>query len=153
MEKSNKGICILMVDDDDDDFFLVKEALKENGTHNHLRQLTDGDELLDYLLKRGRFSDTQDWFSPELILLDLNMPRKDGRQALAQIKSDPSFCKIPVIVFTTSNATEDIRRCYELGANKYIKKPESFDLLVELMETLVKHFIDTVTQPLTSQCL
>jgi len=147
MEKLDKRICILMADDDEDDFFLVKEALKENGIHNHLWQLTDGKELLDYLLKRGRFSKTQNWFSPELILLDLNMPGKDGRQALAEIKADPSLRKIPIIVFTTSNAAEDIRRCYELGANKYIKKPESFDVLVQLMETIVKYCTEIVEQP------
>jgi CheY-like chemotaxis protein len=150
MEKSNENSCILMVDDDEDDFFLVKDALKENGINNYLRQLTDGDELLDYLLKRGRFSKTQDWYSPELILLDLNMPRKDGRLALAEIKADPSLRKIPIIVFTTSNNAEDIRRCYELGANIYINKPESFDSLVELMGTVVKYWMESVELPQVS---
>jgi CheY-like chemotaxis protein len=151
MENYNENSCILMVDDDEDDFLLVKEALEENGINNHLRQLADGDELLDYLLKKGRYSKSPDWSSPELILLDLNMPRKDGREALAEIKGHPSLRKIPIVVFTTSNAAEDIRRCYELGANTYINKPESFDSLVNLMGTVVKYWMESVELPSISR--
>jgi CheY-like chemotaxis protein len=140
MNNMHRAVYIIIADDDEDYFFLVKEALKENGVNNHTRQLRDGEELLDYLLKRGRFLLEKEWFYPEMILLDLNMPRKGGIESLEEIKGNPSLKQIPVIIFTASDDREAVRRCFDLGADAYIVKPDSFKRLEKTIGKMVTHF-------------
>lgn len=137
-------IMILMADDDADDRILTKEALEESRVLNELRFVEDGEELMDYLKKRGKYNDAP---RPGLILLDLNMPRKDGREALKEIKADPELRRIPVVVMTTSKAEEDIFRSYDLGASSFITKPVTFDRLVELMKALGRYWVEFVELP------
>lgn len=137
-------IMILMADDDADDRILTKEALEESRVLNELRFVEDGEELMDYLKKRGKYADAP---RPGLILLDLNMPRKDGREALKEIKADPELRRIPVVVMTTSKAEEDIFRSYDLGASSFITKPVTFDRLVELMKALGRYWVEFVELP------
>jgi CheY-like chemotaxis protein len=137
---------ILMVDDDPDDYYLVKEALIENGMHNDFRLVSDGMELMDYLFHRGKFADSETPL-PSLILLDLNMPRKDGREALKELKTYPALRRIPVVVFTTSTDVEDITACYEMGASSFISKPNTFDSLIETMKTLGKYWLNVAELP------
>jgi CheY-like chemotaxis protein len=145
--QQGKGITILLAEDDADDRLLVKEALAEGRVVNDLRFVEDGEELLDYLRRRGRYADPEASPRPGLVLLDLNMPRKDGREALREIKSDPDLKRIPVVVMTTSKAEEDVLRSYDLGANSYITKPVTFDRLVELMKVLGRYWIEFVELP------
>jgi CheY-like chemotaxis protein len=139
---------ILMADDDPDDRFLAREALEEAQVDNVPRFVNDGEALLDYLYRRGEYAAPDRAPRPCLILLDLNMPRTDGREALRQIKADPNLRRIPIVVLTTSSAEEDIRRSYDLGANAYITKPMTFAGLVEVMRTLDKFWFETVQLPL-----
>ena len=143
----DKSIVILMADDDADDRLLAKDALSECRMASDLHLVENGEELLDYLHRRGKYTAFADAPRPGLILLDLNMPRKDGREALKEIKSDPELRKIPVVVFTTSRADTDIGCIYELGANSFISKPVSFDALVEVMRTLGRYWFETVELP------
>jgi len=147
MKPQGKGITILLAEDDADDRLLVKEALAEGRVLNELRAVGDGEELLDYLRRRGRYADPEESPRPGLVLLDLNMPRKDGREALREIKGDPDLKRIPIVVMTTSKAEEDIVRSYDLGANSYITKPVTFDRLVELMKVLGRYWIEFVELP------
>lgn len=147
MDKNGRPVTILMADDDDDDRFLAKEALREARLANDLQFVEDGEELLDYLYHRGRYSDEKDAPRPGLILLDLNMPRKDGREALREIKSDPGLKQIPVVVLTTSKAEEDICRSYDLGVNSFITKPVTFEGLVQVMKTLAAYWFHIVELP------
>ena len=146
MTPSN-SIVILMADDDVDDRLLAQDALTECRLANDLRFVENGEELLDYLRRRGKFSQAADSPRPGLILLDLNMPKKDGREALKEIKADPELRKIPVVVLTTSKADTDIGRIYELGANSFISKPVSFDSLVEMMKVLGRYWFEIVELP------
>ncbi|MBI5115635.1 response regulator [Candidatus Poribacteria bacterium] len=141
------SITILMADDDPDDCLMAKEALEENRLANDVHFVSDGEELMDYLHHRGKYSDPSGSPLPGLILLDLNMPRKDGREALKEIKNDPALRKIPVVVLTTSKAEEDICRTYDLGVNSFIVKPVSFEGLVEVMRTLRKYWFEIVKLP------
>ena len=143
----SKSIVILMADDDVDDRLLAKDALTECRLANDLHSVENGEELLDYLRHRGKFSDPANSPTPGLILLDLNMPRKDGREALKEIKADPELRKIPVVVLTTSKADTDISRIYELGANSFISKPVSFDSLVEVMRIIGRYWFEIVELP------
>jgi CheY-like chemotaxis protein len=147
MKPQGKGIVILLAEDDADDRLLVKEALTEGRVLNELRSVEDGEELLDYLRRRGRYADPEDSPRPGLVLLDLNMPRKDGREALREIKGDPDLKRIPVVVMTTSKAEEDILSSYDLGASSYITKPVTFERLVELMKVLGRYWIEFVELP------
>jgi two-component system response regulator len=140
-------IIILMADDDADDRMLTKDALEESRVLNDLRFVEDGEELIDYLKRRGRFSDPETSPRPGLILLDLNMPKKDGREALKEIKADPELRRIPVVVMTTSKAEEDIFRSYDFGASSFITKPVTFDRLVELMKALGNYWVEFVELP------
>jgi CheY-like chemotaxis protein len=139
-------ITILLADDDADDRMLTRDALAESRLANDLRFVEDGEELLDYLLKRGKYADA-DAPRPGLILLDLNMPRKDGREALKEIKAEPTLRQIPVVVLTTSKAEEDIYRTYDLGVNSFITKPVTFDGLVTVMRALGRYWFEIVELP------
>jgi len=143
-------VTILMADDDEDDCMLAREALAESRLANALYLVRDGEELLDYLHQRGKYTDLNLAPRPGLILLDLNMPKKDGREALREIKTDPQLKHIPIVVLTTSKAEEDIYRSYELGANSYITKPVTFASLVEVMRTIGKYWFEIVELPLES---
>ena len=144
MTEIAKAITILMADDDPDDRMLAKEALSENRLANDLHFVEDGEELLDFLYQRGKFEDSP---RPGLILLDLNMPRMDGREALKHIKNDADLKRIPVIVLTTSKAEEDIVRSYDLGVNSFISKPVTFDELVEVTKRIGDYWFGIVELP------
>ncbi|MCA9636513.1 MAG: response regulator [Myxococcales bacterium] len=138
------SITILIADDDPEDRLLAGEALQESRLANDVRFVEDGEELLEYLHRRGKFADEDDSPRPGLILLDLNMPRKDGREALAEIKADPDLRRIPIVVLTTSQAETDIYRSYDLGVNSFIVKPVSFDSLVDVMQVLGRYWFEIV---------
>jgi len=142
-----KLISILMADDDEDDRQLAMEALHESKLVNELRFVKDGEELMDYLHHRGQYADPVSSPRPGIVLLDLNMPRKDGREALKEIKSDPELRRIPVVILTTSDAEEDIIRSYDLGVNSFIKKPVTFNGMVEIMRALGKYWFQIVELP------
>jgi two-component system response regulator len=135
-----------MADDDPDDRVLMKEALEENELPNKITFVEDGAELMDYLYKKGKFL-IEETIRPGLILLDLNMPRVDGREALRLIKSDPGLRRIPVIVLTTSKAEEDIIVTYDLGVNSFISKPSQFSDLVKVTRQIGRYWFRTVTLP------
>ena len=147
MSTHGDTITILMADDDADDRLMTKDALEEAKLANDIRFVENGEELMDYLRHCGKYSSLQDFPRPGLILLDLNMPKKDGREALAEIRSDPNLRQIPVVVLTTSKAEEDIYRTYDLGVNSFITKPVSFDGLVDVMRTLGKYWFEIVKLP------
>jgi two-component system, response regulator len=140
-------ITILLAEDDADDRLMVEDALREDHLNNELRFVEDGEELMDYLLRRGKYSDPATAPRPGLILLDLNMPRKDGREALREIKANPALRQIPVVVLTTSKAEEDVFRTYDLGVNSFISKPVSFDGLVAVMKALGRYWFEFVELP------
>lgn len=142
-----KPITILMAEDDPDDQLLAREALEESMIANNLHIVENGEELIDYLKHRGKYSDPASAPRPGLILLDLNMPRMDGREALRIIKTDPELHTIPVVVLTTSKAEEDILRMYEVGANSYIIKPVTFEGLVEVMRTIRRYWFEIIELP------
>jgi CheY-like chemotaxis protein len=144
---AGKCITILIADDDVDDRMMIREALQEGRIANDLFEVSDGEELLEYLQRRGRYTDAAAHPMPGLILLDLNMPRKDGREALREIKADPQLRRIPVVVLTTSKAEEDIYRTYDLGVSSFITKPVAFQPLVEIMKTLGKYWFEIVELP------
>ena len=145
--KSLNPITILMADDDPDDRQLAKEAFEEARLANDLRFVTDGVELMDYLQRRGKYADPASSPRPGLILLDLNMPKKDGREALREMKADPRLKTIRVVVLTTSKAEEDILRTYNLSAASYITKPVTFERLVEVVRALGKYWLEIVELP------
>lgn len=135
-----------MADDDDDDFMLTQKALKESKLLNKLVRVHDGEELLDYLTLKGEY-EGKTVSRPGVILLDLNMPRKDGREALREIKTQEDLKDIPVVVFTTSKAEEDIYKSYKLGVNSFITKPVTFDKLIAVMTSLGKYWFEIVELP------
>jgi CheY-like chemotaxis protein len=141
------SVVILMADDDADDRRLTRDALEESRLANELYFVGDGVELLEYLHQRGVYSVPGSAPRPGVILLDLNMPRKDGREALREIKADPVLRNIPVVVLTTSKAEEDIAQSYSLGANSFISKPVTFDGLVEVVRGLGNYWFDIVQLP------
>lgn len=145
--KHGTPINILMADDDEDDRLLTLDALKESRVLNNLYCVEDGVELLEYLRREGKFADPKDSPRPSLILLDLNMPRKDGREALQEIKADASLRGIPVVILTTSKEEEDMLKGYDLGCASYITKPVNFEGLVDLMRALGRYWIEFVELP------
>lgn len=145
--KSNRPIVILIADDDAEDRMLIKEALDENRLSNAIQFVENGEELMDYLHNRGKFTDKDKYQTPGLILLDLNMPKKDGREALKEIKADDHLRVLPVVVLTTSKAEEDILRTYDLGVSSFITKPVTFTALVDVMRTLSKYWFEIVELP------
>jgi len=138
---------VLMVDDDPEDFFLARHAFERSGWQKDFQMIADGEELMDYLYRRGRFTGLDNTSLPCLILLDLNMPRKNGQEVLREMKEDPDLRRIPIVVFTTSGEESDIASCYELGANSYITKPAGFDSLVEVMTRLGEYWLKVVQLP------
>ncbi len=147
MEQPADAVRILLAEDDDDDYFLTQQALKLNRVLNHLYRVKDGEELMDFLRHRGAFQDLRSAPEPSLILLDLNMPRKDGREALREIKSDAALRRYPVVVLTTSHAEEDVVRSYQLGVNSFITKPVTFQGLLEAMKILGRYWFEIVELP------
>jgi CheY-like chemotaxis protein len=148
VSKSAKPIIILYADDDAEDRMLVKDAWEENRLANELHCVEDGEELMDYLHRRGKYSALAGSPLPGLILLDLNMPKKDGTEALREIKCDPRLRSIPIVVLTTSKAEEDIVRAYDLGVNSFIVKPVTFPSLLELTLAISKYWFEIVELPL-----
>jgi CheY-like chemotaxis protein len=147
MNLPKKTLVILMADDDADDRLLAQDAMHESRVLNELYFVEDGVQLLSYLRGNDDFSDRSRYPMPGLILLDLNMPKMDGREALAEIKADQKLRRIPVVILTTSKAEEDMFKGYDLGAASYITKPVTFDALVELMRTLGKYWVEFVELP------
>jgi CheY-like chemotaxis protein len=147
VKRDARPIVILMAEDDPDDRLLTQDALHESLVANGLHFVEDGVELLDYLHRRGKYADAANSPTPDLILLDLNMPRKDGREALAEIKAEPRLRHIPVVVLTTSKTEEDIFRSYDTGASGFITKPVTFQGLVEAMKALSEYWIEIVKLP------
>lgn len=140
-------IRIIVADDDADDRLLIGDALKEARLLNDVEFVEDGQELLDCLRGHGRFADNPYTSYPGLVLLDLNMPRKDGREALKEIKEDPELRRIPIVVFTTSKTEEDIFRTYDLGVNSFISKPVRFSDLVDIIAKTTSYWLDIVSLP------
>lgn len=147
MKERGKPVIILMAEDDPDDRLLSREALDESRLANDLHFVKDGEELMDYLLQRGAYSEPGKAPRPGVILLDLNMPRKDGREALAEIKANSELRVIPVIVLTTSHAEEDILRSYDLGVSGYVTKPVRLEDLINVMKTIGKYWFEIVELP------
>jgi CheY-like chemotaxis protein len=147
MPSTPRPITILIADDDDDDRMLARDALTESRLANDLRFVCDGEELLSYLRREGKYADVQLSPRPGLILLDLNMPRMDGREALREIKADPELRSIPIVVLTTSKAEEDIYKTYDLGVNSFISKPVTFGGLVDIMHGLRRYWFEIVELP------
>jgi CheY-like chemotaxis protein len=142
-----KRVTILMADDDPDDRMLTEDALKEARLANEIRFVENGEELLQYLRHQGKFANLTLSPRPGIILLDLNMPKMDGREALQVIKNDPELRRIPVIIMTTSKADQDILKSYDLGANSYVTKPVTFDELVEVVRGFGKYWFEIVELP------
>ena len=146
MSKDLASISILVADDDSDDRMMIENALRENRFADKLHFVKDGEELMDYLLNRGQLIGAVRP-SPSLIFLDLNMPKKDGREALAEIKAHPVLRSIPVVVLTTSSVEEDVYRTYNLGVNSFITKPVTFEGLVSLIGDIGRYWFETVKLP------
>ena len=147
LKKPVKPLIILIADDDADDRLMIRDALHENRLANDLKFVEDGEALMDYLHRRGQYKDVETCPRPGLILLDLNMPKKDGREALKEIKGDPALRGIPVVVLTTSKAEEDIYRTYNLGVNSFITKPVTFEALVMITRDLGRYWFEIVALP------
>ncbi|TMB27247.1 MAG: PAS domain S-box protein [Deltaproteobacteria bacterium] len=139
-----KPLTILMADDDEDDRMSTREAFQEHHLVNDFHTVNDGEELMEFLHRRGKYKSAP---RPGLILLDLNMPRKDGREALREIKSDPQLRSIPVVILTTSREEEDILKTYDLGANSFVAKPVGFESLVQLVSTMTRYWFQLVELP------
>jgi len=140
-------IAILVADDDADDRLMIEEAFEDSRLKNKLNFVEDGEQLLAYLRREGKYEDRDLYPHPGVILLDLNMPKMDGREALREMKADPALCRIPVIVLTTSEAEEDILRTYGLGVNSFITKPVTFEGLVKVVTVLCSYWIEIVALP------
>lgn len=148
MSQTRKNsVTILVADDDADDRLMIKEALQENRLANDVRFVEDGEELMQYLRREGKYAAEGTSPTPGLILLDLNMPRMDGREALKEIKGDQRLRGIPVVVLTTSKAEEDVYRTYNLGVNSFITKPVTFDNLVTITRELGRYWFEIVELP------
>jgi CheY-like chemotaxis protein len=145
--KDEKPPLILIADDDEDDRMFTKEAFDENFKEKEIRFVNDGIDLLDYLRRRNQYSDPASSPRPSIILLDLNMPKMDGREALREIKSDPKLRTIPVVILTTSKAEQDVLKTYDMGVNCFITKPVSFTAFVEVTRTIGHYWFDIVKLP------
>jgi len=147
MVRMTKPITILVADDDADDRMLIKDAFEEARLNNEVHFVEDGEQLLSYLRCEGDYANMASEPYPGIILLDLNMPRKDGREALREIKADAELKRIPVVVLTTSRAEEDIIRTYGLGVSSFITMPVTFEGLVDVVKALNDYWIEIVTFP------
>jgi CheY-like chemotaxis protein len=148
LENGNRPFTILLADDDEEDRELARDALQDARLANEMKFAVDGQDLLDYLRREGRWADPSvDAPRPGIILLDLNMPKKDGREALAEIKADASLRRIPVVVLTTSNDEADVLRTYDLGVSSFITKPVTFAGLVEVMRSWTQYWFEIVELP------
>ena len=147
MNGKTHPILVLVADDDPEDRMLIEDAFEESRLVNDLQFVVDGEDLMDYLFRRNGYSDPSSSPRPGLILLDLNMPRKDGREALKEIKEDPDLRQIPIVVMTTSKAEEDIFRTYDLGVNSFITKPVTFEGLVDVVKMLGRYWFQIVELP------
>lgn len=143
----NETVRILVADDDEDDRMLIADAFEESLLKNPVDFVKDGEELMQYLRQEGPYADMEGWTLPGIILLDLNMPKKDGRTALKEIREDPALKNIPIVVLTTSKSEEDILKTYNLGVNSFITKPVTFDGLVDVVKVLGKYWIEIVAIP------
>jgi two-component system, response regulator len=144
---SPRRMTILLADDDPDDRLMVRDALVAGGVVGSLRTVGDGEELMNYLNRRGTFSAEGAAPRPGLILFDLSMPKKDGLRAIAEIKADPALRQIPIVVMTTSNQHEDIGRSYDLGASSFVTKPVTFEALVGVMKAISQYWFEVVELP------
>jgi CheY-like chemotaxis protein len=147
MRTAPEKIVILMADDDEADIRLARKVFERSAICSEFRWVTDGDSLMDYLRRRGEYSDAEKSPRPGVILLDLNMPGKDGREALREIKSDPELRRIPVVVQTTSRAPQDIVGSYDSGANAFMTKPATFDGLRESLTAFERYWVEIATLP------
>ncbi len=147
LSRPQKSITILIADDDSEDRMMIRDAFEENRLANDLKFVEDGEELMNYLTRQGKFGNPETSPKPGLILLDLNMPKKDGREALKEIKNSPELRGIPVVVLTTSKAEEDIYRTYDLGVNSFITKPVTFQSLVAIAKELGRYWFEIVELP------
>ncbi|GAA1359764.1 response regulator [Catellatospora chokoriensis] len=143
-DKGGRPIEVLLVEDDPGDVLMTREAFEEYKMRNTLRVVSDGVEALAYLRKEGEFAEAN---TPDLILLDLNLPRRDGREVLREIKNDPELCRIPVVVLTTSQAEEDVLRSYQLHANAYVAKPVDFERFISVVKQIDDFFVSVVRLP------
>jgi CheY-like chemotaxis protein len=141
---AGQPIEVLLVEDDPGDVLLIREAFDFNKVHNNLNVVSDGEQALDYLRGTGDYTDR---IRPDLVLLDLNLPRKDGREVLAEVKSDPSLRTIPIVVLTTSEAEEDVLKSYQLHANAYVTKPVDFERFVSIVRQIDDFFVSVVRLP------
>jgi CheY-like chemotaxis protein len=137
-------IDVLLVEDDPGDVLLIEEAFADNKVHNRLHVVSDGVEALAYLRRQGQYADAA---QPDLVLLDLNLPRKDGREVLAEVKADEQLRHIPIVVLTTSKAEEDVLRSYKLHANAYVTKPVDFERFIEVVRQIDEFFVTVVKLP------
>ncbi len=143
-QDDDRPITVLLVEDDPGDVLMTREAFEEYKMRNTLNVVSDGVEALAHLRREGEFADAA---MPDLILLDLNLPRRDGRQVLAEIKNDPELCRIPVVVLTTSQAEEDVLRSYQLHANAYVAKPVDFERFISVVKQIDDFFVSVVRLP------
>ena len=147
MQDDNNKIRILMAEDDPDDRLLFQDALDEIRFGNHIDYVENGQELLDYLNRKGNYEALKGTPLPGLVLLDLNMPIKDGREALKEIKETPELKRVPIVVLTTSSADEDVVKSYDLGVNSFITKPVTFDSMVHAVQTVTDYWFQVVRKP------
>lgn len=145
--ENRKPVTIAIADDDVDDRMMIQDALRDCHIRNPVDFLEDGEALMQYLRREGEYGGLAGTDLPGLILLDLNMPRKDGREALAEIKSDPDLRHVPVIVMTTSRSPDDVSVTYDIGANSYVAKPIHYEELLEVLQTLGKYWLEVVDLP------
>jgi CheY-like chemotaxis protein len=147
MVHASSPLCLLIADDDENDYVLLNCAARRAQLPAQLCWVKDGLELLEYLRGQGCYRDSANYPKPAVVLLDLNMPRKNGRDTLQEIRQDPGLRSLPVVIFTTSKSTEEIQFTYEAGANSFITKPPEFQHLVEIMEVLKRYWFETVALP------
>src|SRR3990172_4511799 len=147
MDQVAEGMTILMADDDAEDRMMTGKALAATRGGDNLRFVGDGEELMDYLMRRGEYGDPLSSPRPDIILLDLKMPKKDGYAALEEIRNHPEIRQIPIVVFTTSNVEEDIRLSYDRGASSFITKPQTYQGLVEAMKCFGEYWTEIATLP------
>jgi CheY-like chemotaxis protein len=143
-DDQSEAIEVLLVEDDPGDVLMTREAFEQHKLHNTLHVVSDGVEALSFLRQEGEYADVP---RPDLVLLDLNLPRKDGREVLAEIKADPQLRRTPVVVLTTSEAEEDVLRSYDLHANAYVAKPVDFDRFIDVVRRIDSFFVTVVKLP------